>query len=97
MIESVKLCNEKGIEFVICSGRATENLIEIAEILKKEGAILNYVSGYNGSQIYDLNKKELLSNEGLTLEEVKEITTILVDNKINYILYHDEGIITNTG
>lgn len=96
IISAMKHCNEKDVEFVMCSGTPTSTLIKYSEKLKKEGIELNYVSGYNGAEIYNLNTKEAEYKSFLGHSDIDVITKVLEDNELSFIAYNnDEVFISN--
>ncbi len=92
MKEAFKVCEENNIEFVMCSGRPTANLIIEAKLLKESGINLNYVAGCNASELYDLNKNEIVYRYGFDQVQVKEITDIITNLGYNYLFYDDKII-----
>ncbi len=85
---------EHGDEFVLCSGRPIANLIRLGEELRAENIMVNYVSGYNGGTIYNLNTAEIMYENGLTKNEVNEISNILKNEAIDFLTYTDTNIVT---
>ncbi len=83
-----------GDEFVLCSGRPLSNLIKVAEQLKQENLNLNYVCGFNGGSIYDINKQQIIYQNGLNSNQVAEISTVLEKLKLDYLLYDENSIMT---
>lgn len=88
--QAIKKCSENGIEFVLCSGRPTFNLINVATMLINEGIDLNYVAGYNGCEIYDLKKKTYIHKDSIT--NPSEIAATLDSHKIDYLMYNEDTI-----
>lgn len=88
----LKLVQESGDEFVFCSGRPLANLISIGQQMRKEGIMLNYVSGFNGATIYDLQNQELIYENGLMQADVQKITKILEKENLDYLLYGPDSI-----
>ncbi len=86
---------KQGDHFVLCSGRPTQNLIDLANELKKENINLKYVAGYNGVEIYDMEKNEVISHNGFSHSEVTEICQYLDGQDIKYMIYDVDCIRTN--
>lgn len=76
--------------FIPCSGRPTSNLITVFSKYN-----ISHVIGFNGAQIYDLKNNEIIYENGFTLEEVEEITKLLENLNIDYILYDENKLYTN--
>lgn len=93
--QAVKLANESGIEFVLCSGRPTINLRKLAEEFNQFGAKINYIAGFNGSEIIDLNNNQPLLNNGFTNAEVIELASACKEINIDYCIYSDSEVVTN--
>lgn len=93
--QAVKKATESGIEFVLCSGRTTINLRKLAKEFNDYGATINYVAGFNGSEIIDLNSNQVLSNNGFTNAEVIELACACKEIDIDYCIYSDKEVVTN--
>lgn len=93
--DSIKAANENGVEFVLCSGRPTFNLIKLAKELNEHGASINYVAGFNGSEIIDINTGETVRSRGFEASEVDEITEFLKEIEMNYGLYEGSNVVTH--
>ena len=64
-------------EFIAPLVKSIQELSEICNKLKEDNIDLNYVSGYNGSEIYSLKEDKYLVKNELDLEEVILITEYL--------------------
>lgn len=95
MKNAVKHLNNKNIEFVMCSGRPTANLINEANELNEFGCNVNYVSGFNGAELYDLKNEKLIYSYGLDLTDVKSIVSNLSNLNLDYITYEEDIIKTS--
>lgn len=93
--QAVKLANENGIEFVLCSGRPTINLRKLAKEFNDFGAKINYVAGFNGSEIVNLKTNQVLSNNGFTNAEVIELANTCKEIGIDYCIYSSTEVVTN--
>lgn len=93
LIEAIKLCNRHNIEFVLISGRPTKNIIDFAKLLIKEEAIINYIMGFNGAELYDLNTDKYIYQNLLTKSEVETITNVAKAHNLEYLLYSKDEII----
>ncbi len=91
---AIKQVLTAGDEFVLCSGRPLTNLVWLAEQLKEDKLNLNYVCGFNGGSIYDVNRQEIIYQNGLDLNQVTEIAEVLNQLKLDYLLYDETSIIT---
>ncbi len=63
---------KRGNRIIIASGRPTQGLMHIANELEMEKYHGLLVS-YNGSQVYDLRKKEVVFNQAISVEDVKKV------------------------
>lgn len=93
--QAVKLATESGIEFVLCSGRPTINLRKLAKEFNAFGASINYVAGFNGSEIIDLNSNLILTNNGFNNTEIIELANACKSIDIDYCIYSDTEVVTN--
>lgn len=93
--DAIKQATTNGVEFVLCSGRPTFNLRALAIELKAHGAIINYIAGFNGSEIIDVNTGEVIKSNGFTNVEIDQITKTLKASGIDYGLYEDDQVIAN--
>ncbi len=93
--ESLKMVQDNGDEFVFCSGRPLANLISIGHQMRSEGINLNYVSGFNGGTLYNLNTDEIIYENGLTLADTTLIANKLNELEIDFLLYDDQSIIAS--
>ncbi len=93
--DAIKHATTNGIEFVLCSGRPTFNLRKLATELNLHGAKINYIAGFNGSEIIDVNTDLVIKSQGFTNLEIDEITKVLVENQIDYGLYQAENVVAN--
>ncbi len=91
----LKQLTAKGDHFVLCSGRPTQNLIDLATKLKTDGIELKYVAGYNGVEIYDLECQEVIAYNGFDLTEVTEVCSYLDQNNLDYMIYDQDCLRTN--
>ncbi len=93
--ESLNLVQNNGDEFVFCSGRPLANLVSIGKAMRQEGIKLNYVSGFNGGTLYDLENDKLIYENGLNIEDINTVVEVLATNKIDFLLYDNEEIIAS--
>lgn len=95
LVSAMKLCDDNNIEFIMCSGRPTANLVIESKLLRNRGVNLNYVAGFNGAELYDLNNDEVLYSHGLNIDDVCIITDTLDAVGLDYIIYDGDVIETN--
>lgn len=93
--DAIKAATEKGVEFVMCSGRPTFNLRNLAAELNEYGAKINYIAGFNGSEIIDVNENKIIKSNGFDREEIDHISQFLIANGIDYGLYQDDNVVAN--
>lgn len=93
--DAVKVATNQGVEFVLCSGRPTINLLKLAKEFNEHGAQINYVSGFNGSEIVDVKRNQVIESNGFTNSEIDEIVKVLDEHSIDYGLYQGNDVVTN--
>lgn len=93
--DTVRELVDRGDQFVLCSGRPTQNLIDVAIELREEGIMLKYVAGYNGVEIYDLEKEKVIVYNGFDITEVSEICNYLEGKEYSYMIYDEDALKTN--
>lgn len=85
---------QKGVKFVLASGRPTYAMIEYAKELemdKYDGFLL----GFNGGEIIDFSKMEKIFSQNLTFEDIKVIYNEAVTRNLSFLFYCDDTIYTN--
>lgn len=87
--EMINRINQNNDYLVPCSGRPTQNLINTFKNYK-----VDYVIGFNGGEIYDINNDEFIFQNSLNQEDILKIVPQLEQNNIDYLLY-DQYIYTN--
>lgn len=92
---AIRLVVENGDQFVLCSGRPTNNLIDISKELTEEGINIEYVAGFNGVEIVDLTKRELIVDNSLTQMDVELILDAVNSLNLNFMIFDESCIRTN--
>lgn len=93
LIKEMKRCLAQDIEFILCSGRPTYNLIEMTKILKEQHQVdLRYVVGFNGANIYDVQTQESFYDIILDTALIRQIFDFCEANSLDYIVYDEEYI-----
>lgn len=96
LIKSIQQFQLNGGVFCLCSGRPTFSLINLATQLNNEyGFIINYVSGYNGAQIYDMKTNSFLYDNELSVEQVSSINDAIVSLDQDYLNYQQMHLVSN--
>lgn len=93
--DAVKYATLNGVEFVLCSGRPTFNLRKLASEFNAYGAKINYIAGFNGSEIIDVNTDQVIKSNGFSSEEIDQITKVLKASDIDYGLYQGGSVVAN--
>lgn len=93
--DAIKAATNNGVEFVLCSGRPSFNLRKLAAELNEYGANINYIAGFNGSEIIDVNSDQVIKSNGFSNEEIDQITEVLVANNVDYGLYQGDMVVAN--
>ena len=97
LIESLKRLKKQNILFVLSSGRPTINLIDIAKEINNENNenLIEYVCGYNATEIYDVVNDEYIYKDEISIENTQKINKILSQENIDYINYTLDAIYSN--
>ena len=96
LIDSLIKLQRQNIIFCLCSGRPTFSLIKLAKSLNQQhGKIINYVSGYNGAEIYDMESETFLYQNQLTPELVKQVNDKIVSLREDFLNYQGNEVRTN--
>ncbi len=93
--DAIRLTIDNGDQFVLCSGRPTNNLIDLAKELYEDDIKVEYVAGFNGVEIYDLLKQELIVDNSLKTEEVAKIIQACDSLELDYLFFDEDCIRTN--
>lgn len=92
---AIKLTIDNGDQFVLCSGRPTNNLIDLSKELSEDEINVEYVAGFNGVEIYDLIKQQLIVDNSLKAEEVEKIIKACDSLNLDYLFFDTDCIRTN--
>ena len=87
--EVIKQVQEKGIEFIIASGRPIDSIKTIAKEIESKKY---FISG-NGAILYDIEKDEIIYENTLKKKKVLDIIKICEENSIYYNIYTEKEII----
>lgn len=90
--ETIKEAVKQGVEVVLCSGRISNSIRNIAE----EIGANHYLIGGNGAIIYDMQKEEQLYNKYMNKELALKIIQICEENSIYYSIYAENSIIASS-
>ncbi len=88
--EVIKKVQQKGLKFIIASGRPMDS---IKSISKDIGADKYFIAG-NGAIIYDTQKQEIIYEKYIPKQKVLEIAKICEQNNIFYNIYTEKNVIT---
>ena len=88
--EVIKKVQQKGLKFIIASGRPMDS---IKSISKDIGADKYFIAG-NGAIIYDTQKQEVIYEKYIPKQKVLEIAKICEQNNIFYNIYTEKNVIT---
>ncbi len=96
LIKALKVLKQKEITFVLCSGRPTFSLINLARVInQKHDFIIPFVSGYNGAEIYSLEKEKYIYQNQIKQEHVAQINQFLLAHNVDIINYGQNQIYSN--
>lgn len=85
----IKKIQDKGIEFIIASGRPMDSIKTIAKTINSN----KYFIAGNGAIIYDIQKQETIYENCIPKNKVLEISKICQENNITYNIYTEQEVI----
>lgn len=86
---AIKKAIGKGVYVVLCSGRISNSVENIA----KEVETNSYIVGGNGAIVYDIKKQETIYNRYMTKDLALKIINICEQNSIYYSIFAENSII----
>lgn len=93
--EILNIISSNNDIFVLCSGRPTSNLIDLATEIMSDGTKLKYVAGFNGVEIIDLERGELIVDNSLSSADTQEIIEVCNHFNLQYLYFDRTNIRTN--
>lgn len=93
--EALKTFTDSGNHFVICTGRALDNILQ----LQKKLSLFypgTFLAAFNGAQIYDCDKEKTIYRTGICVELVRRIFDLAAEHGIHIQTYSDTHIITTS-
>lgn len=93
--DAIRLTVDNGDQFVLCSGRPTNNLIDLSKELFEDQIKVEYVAGFNGVEIYDLIKQQLIVDNSLTANQVEKIIGACNKLQLDFLYFDQNCIRTN--
>ena len=87
----IKVQREKGVKFVLASGRPSYAMLEYAKELqmdKYEG----YVLAFNGGELIDMKTNEVIFHEGLEKKDIENVYKVSKEINVPMILYVGDTI-----
>ncbi|VWL85726.1 Cof-type HAD-IIB family hydrolase [Oceanivirga miroungae] len=84
----IKAQKEKGVKFVLASGRVEEAMINQAKLLKLD-QYGGYILSYNGSRIIECKSNEVIYNKSISRDEIKELLEISNKYDVALVTYID--------
>lgn len=85
---------EKGVIFVLASGRPTFGMLDIAKELKMD-IYGGYILSYNGGEILDCKTGKIVYQEKMEEKEIVDIYNYANNNNLSFLTYNDNKIYTN--
>ena len=82
-IDTIHRAQEKGILFIICSGRYPEH----ADVLMKAHGIRCPIVGNNGCTLWDPEKEKVLSDHFLSKEAAEKACAAAEEIQLNYMVF----------
>lgn len=92
-MEALKIFTSKGNHFAISTGRAIDSAMQVQKELGLDFKG-TFLVGYNGGQIYDCDKKELVYRAQIPFELVEKCFAIANKHDVHIHTYNDNYIIT---
>ena len=87
----IKVQKEKGVKFVLASGRPSYAMLDYAKELqmdKYEG----YVLAFNGGELIDMKTNEVIFHEGLEKKDIENVYKVSKEINVPMILYVGDTI-----
>lgn len=88
--EVIKKVQQKGLKFIIASGRPMDSIKSISKDIEAD----KYFIAGNGAIIYDTQKQEVIYEKYIPKQKVLEIAKICEENNIFYNIYTEKNVIT---
>ena len=88
--EVIKKVQQKGLKFIIASGRPMDSIKSISKDIEAD----KYFIAGNGAIIYDTQKQEIIYEKYIPKQKVLEIAKICEENNIFYNIYTEKNVIT---
>ena len=88
--EVIKKVQQKGLKFIIASGRPMDSIKSISKDIEAD----KYFIAGNGAIIYDTQKQEIIYEKYIPKQKVLEIAKICEQNNIFYNIYTEKNVIT---
>ena len=91
-LETLKEAKEKGIEFIVCTGRLYDSM----EFLLPKLTFCRYSITSMGAEIYDNFERKLIYERPMEEEHVLEIAEYALKNNIHMNIYINNVLYTNS-
>ena len=82
---------KKGVKFVLASGRPSYAMLKQAKQLEMD-KYNGYVLAFNGGELIDMSKNNVIFHEGLDKNDIEKIYTISEEMGIPMVLYVDDTV-----
>ena len=89
---SIKKAVDKGVQVVLCSGRISSSVENIA----KEIGANNYLIGGNGTIVYNIKEQQVLYNRYMDKDLVLKLVQICEKNSIYYSIFAENSILASS-
>ena len=90
-IQSIIEVQEKGVKFVLASGRPTFAMHSFANELDMK-RLGGYILGYNGGEIIDVSTGDIIFEKALTRGDIEVIYNEAKNNELSFLTYSDDTI-----
>lgn len=94
-LEAIKEAEKRGIKFVLCSGRPTFAMRDLAKEIEAE-KYESYILSFNGSIITDCKTNENIFEASLEKEDLHLMYDLSKKHKTHILTYIDDEIVSET-
>ncbi len=92
-IAAIKKATQKGVEFVICTGRGVygvERFLKQLDLIGQKG----YVICQNGAAVYDLQNMEMVVKHSFSADDLRPVVEVARRLGVDIYLYDDRTFLT---
>lgn len=90
--DAIKQAQIQGVEVVLCSGRITNSVKNIAKDIMAD----NYLISGNGAELYDIKNEKILYDNYMNKDTVLKLISYCEENSIYYSVFAENSIVAKT-